>query len=122
MAYFLYQWRYKDPAIQAMVKAPQDRPAELRKAVEGFGGRMHAFFYAFGTYDGIAIVEFPDIERCAACSLTLAGAGANAALQVQEKKRTSIYTLLSSSSCIFQKSERNYISFYLRLKKTSSMK
>lgn len=80
MAYFLYQWSYKDQAIKAMREAPQDRPAELSKAVEAFGGRLHQFFYAFGAHDGIAIVEFPDNASCAACALTLTGAGANATL------------------------------------------
>ena len=80
MAYYLYRWTYKDPAIQAMRETPQDRPAQLRKAVEAFDGKLHQFFYALGKYDGIAVVEFPDNESCAACSLTLTGAGANAAL------------------------------------------
>ena len=81
MPFYLYQWSYKDPAIMAMLETPQDRPAELRKAIEAFGGTLHHFFFAFGLYDGIAIVEFPDNESCAACSLTLAGGGANTALQ-----------------------------------------
>lgn len=81
MPYYLYQWTYKDPAIQAMLETPQDRPAELRKAVEAFRGNLHQFFFAFGDCDGVAIVEFPDNESCAACSLTLTGAGANAALR-----------------------------------------
>ena len=80
MAHFLFQWTYKDSAVQAMLDKPQDRPGELRKAVEAFGGKVHQFFFAFGAYDGVAIVEFPDNESCAACSLTLAGAGANSAL------------------------------------------
>lgn len=80
MAHFLFQWKYKDPAIKAIVETQQDRPTELRKAVEGFGGEVHQFFYAFGAYDGIAIVEFPDNVSCAACSLTLGGAGGNVAL------------------------------------------
>ena len=77
MAHFLFQWTYKDSAIQAMLDKPQDRPGELRKAVEAFGGKVHQFFFVFGTYDGVAVLEFPDIESCAACNLTLAGAGAN---------------------------------------------
>lgn len=80
MTYFLYQWTYKDSAIRAVVEDPHDRSVELRKAVEAFGGTLHQFFYAFGAYDGIAIVEFPDHESCAACVLTLAGAGADATL------------------------------------------
>ena len=77
MPYYLFQWKYKDEAIKAMVDKPQDRAAELRKAVQGFDGRMHQFFYAFGDYDGVSIVEFPSNERCAACANTLTGAGAN---------------------------------------------
>lgn len=80
MAYYLYQWTYKDLAIKAMRDSPQNRPAQLRKAVEAFDGKLHQFFYALGQYDGIAIVEFPDNETCAACSLTLTGAGGNTTL------------------------------------------
>lgn len=80
MAYYLYQWTYKDFAIQAMRETPQDRPAQLRKAVEAFNGKLHRFFYALGKYDGVAIVEFPDNESCVACSLTLSGAGGNTTL------------------------------------------
>jgi uncharacterized protein with GYD domain len=81
MTYYLFQWKYKDTSIKAMIETPQDRRAELRKAVEAFGGRVHQFFFAFGEYDGISIVEFPNNERCAACAATLIGAGANVALQ-----------------------------------------
>jgi uncharacterized protein with GYD domain len=80
MAHFLFQWRYKDTAVQAMLDRHQDRPGELRKAVEAFGGTVHHFFYTLGVYDGLAIVEFPDTESCVACRLTLTGAGANSDL------------------------------------------
>ena len=81
MPYYLFQWKYKDPAFKAMMETPQDRPAELRKAVEAFGGRMHQFFFAFGEFDGVSIVEFPNNESCATCAVTLSGAGANTTLQ-----------------------------------------
>ena len=81
MPYYLFQWKYKDRAIQAMIETPQDRSAELRKAVEAFHGRMHQFFFAFGEYDGLSIVEFPNNESCASCAATLTGAGANTSLQ-----------------------------------------
>jgi uncharacterized protein with GYD domain len=81
MPYYLFQWKYKDEAIKAMVETPQDRPAELGKAVEAFGGRVHQFFFAFGDYDGVGIVEFPNNEKCAACALTLTGGGADAILR-----------------------------------------
>jgi uncharacterized protein with GYD domain len=78
MPHYLFQWTYTDASIKAMVKDPHDREVELRKAVEGFGGKLHQFFYAFGPIDGIAIVEFPDNVRCAACALAL-GSGGGAA-------------------------------------------
>ena len=81
MPYYLFQWKYKDSAIKAMIETPQDRSAELRKAVEAFHGRMHQFFFAFGEYDGLSIVEFPNNEGCASCAARLSGAGANTALQ-----------------------------------------
>jgi uncharacterized protein with GYD domain len=81
MPFYLFQWQYKDSAIKAIVENPQDRQAELRKAVEAFGGRMHQFFFAFGEFDGISIVEFPNNESCAACAVTLSGAGANTSLR-----------------------------------------
>lgn len=77
MANYLFEWTYKDPQIKAMVDSVQDRPAELTKAVGGFGGRVRQFFFAFGEADGIAIVEFPDNESCLACVLSLNAAGAN---------------------------------------------
>jgi uncharacterized protein with GYD domain len=42
---------------------------------------MHQFFFAFGEFDGVSIVEFPNNERCAVCAVTLSGAGANTTLQ-----------------------------------------
>ena len=81
MSYYLFQWIYKDPQLRAMVDKTQDRAAELSKAVEGFGGRVLQFFFAFGEADGIAVVEFSDNEACLACSLTLNAAGTNASFR-----------------------------------------
>ncbi|MGP6159106.1 MAG: GYD domain-containing protein [Vulcanimicrobiaceae bacterium] len=89
MPKYLFQWVYKDTSIKAMVDtsvkatvdSSYDRYAQLKMAVEGFGGELEEFFYAFGKWDGFAVVEFPDAERCAACSLTLAGSGTNAAFK-----------------------------------------
>jgi uncharacterized protein with GYD domain len=76
MPHYLFQWTYENASIKAMVADPHNREAEVRKAVEAFGGKLHQFFYAFGEADGIAIVEFPDNKSCSACSLTLGSGGA----------------------------------------------
>lgn len=105
MRHFLFQWMYTDRAVQAMLERPQDRPAELRKAVEAFGGKVHQFFFAFGAFNGLAIVEFPDDESCAACGLTLTGAGANCTLT------TTVLLSPEEGSCAMQKARETRTSY-----------
>ena len=75
MAYYLLQFKYNDVSFKAMVEKPQDRHAEAAKLVEGFGGKLHQFFFAFGEYDGVAITEFADEESVTACLMTIAASG-----------------------------------------------
>jgi uncharacterized protein with GYD domain len=37
--------------------------------VEKLGGKMHAFYYTFGEYDGFTIIELPDNVSALAASL-----------------------------------------------------
>ena len=48
MGHYMLQWSYKDTQYKAMVDKPQDREKTIEKAVESFGGKLHAFFFAFG--------------------------------------------------------------------------
>lgn len=81
MGYYLLQWRFKDEQIKAMVERPHDRTAEARKAIETHGGTLHHYFFAFGDYDGIALVEFPHNEACVSSLMTIVGAGGLVALK-----------------------------------------
>lgn len=76
MGYYLLQWCYKDTQYKAMVEKPQDREKAVSKAVESFGGKLHEFFFAFGDYDGVAILEFADNESATAFLLTIGSGGA----------------------------------------------
>lgn len=76
MPFYLLQWSFKDPQIQAMTERPHNREEISRKAVEAYGGKLYHYFFAFGEYDGLALVEFPDHERCVAHNMTVLGAGA----------------------------------------------
>jgi uncharacterized protein with GYD domain len=76
MPHYLMQWAFKDPQIKAMKDHPQDREPEARKVIEGCGGKLHSYFFAFGKYDGIAICEFPDNESATACAMTVTATGA----------------------------------------------
>ncbi len=52
------------------------RAAALRKAIEGLGGTLISFDYAFGADDVVLIIEFPDNVAAAALSLAVSAAGA----------------------------------------------
>jgi uncharacterized protein with GYD domain len=81
MSPYLFQWVYKETSVKAMIDKPHDRYLQLKKAVEGFGGTLLQFFFAFGEWDGFAVVEFPDAESCSACSMTLVASGVNSAFK-----------------------------------------
>ncbi len=81
MSFYMFQWRYKEAALKAMVRHPQDRSEAARKAIEAYGGKLHHFFFSFGEYDGVAISEFPDTESATASALTIGAGGAASAIK-----------------------------------------
>lgn len=76
MPYYMFQGRYSTAALKAMVDKPQDREAAGRKLVEAAGGKLHQFYFSFGTDDVVAIIEMPNDNAAAACSLALGASGA----------------------------------------------
>lgn len=75
MPHFLFQWQFTSNATKALVGRPQNRSVPARALIEGHGGKMHAYYFAFGPYDGVGICEFPDAVSAAACSLEAASSG-----------------------------------------------
>lgn len=73
MAMFLYQGRYSEDAIKAMVANPQDREAAARTLIEGIGGTLHSFHFTFGDYDFAAIVECDNTAMAAGAMAAAAG-------------------------------------------------
>ncbi len=52
------------------------RRAAIQQMMQGLGGKLEAFYYAFGDNDVYAIVEGSDNATAAAVSLTINAAGA----------------------------------------------
>lgn len=75
MSHYLMRWKFKEQSIKAMTETPQHRGTQARQLVEGFGGKMPQYFFSFGDYDGLAIVEFPDNISAAACSMRATASG-----------------------------------------------
>jgi len=76
MAHYLIQASYAPEAIATLVKTPEDRAAVVRRLAQSMGGRVEAFYFAFGDYDVVAIAEVPDNVTMAALSMAVSAAGA----------------------------------------------
>lgn len=81
MPHYLCQWSFTAAQAKAMTEKPQDREVAARQVVEGFGGRLHAYYFMLGEHDGIGIAEFPDTESAAAFSMRVGASGAFAQFQ-----------------------------------------
>ncbi len=76
MAYFLFQAAYTSEGTAALVKHPQDRTAAVRGSIEKLGGSVERFYFAFGDYDIIGIVQMPDNVSAAAFAMAVQAGGA----------------------------------------------
>ena len=47
-----------------------------KKYIESVGGKLHGFWYAFGSYDGYNLWEAPDNVSMAAVAIAIGGGGA----------------------------------------------
>ena len=59
MPHYLTQYAYTSDAWAALAKNPQDREEVFRSLVEKLGGRLLAFYYAFGEYDACSSLRCP---------------------------------------------------------------
>ena len=76
MSYFMLRWQFSSASAKALVGKPHDRTGQATALIEGFGGKLHHYFFAFGDYDGVGICEFKDNTSVAACSMSAAATGA----------------------------------------------
>ena len=60
MPKYLIQARYTTEAIQGLVRdSASGRRADVQAAVKALGGKVEAFYYAFGDDDVVAILDLP---------------------------------------------------------------
>jgi uncharacterized protein with GYD domain len=77
VAKFLLRATYTVDGIKGVLKeGGSARRAAAQKAVESGGGRMEAFYYAFGEDDAYVIVDVADNAAAAALSMTIGATGA----------------------------------------------
>ncbi|HYV99556.1 MAG TPA: GYD domain-containing protein [Gemmatimonadaceae bacterium] len=77
MAKYLVQASYVGDGIKGLLKeGGTARRAAAEKLVESAGGKMEAFYYAFGADDAIILCDLPDNVAASALSLTVNASGA----------------------------------------------
>jgi uncharacterized protein with GYD domain len=81
MALYLSRFTYTPETWARMTGNPEDRSQAARTYIESVGGKLHGFWYAFGTHDGYTLWEAPDNVSMAAVALAISGGGALGSLE-----------------------------------------
>jgi uncharacterized protein with GYD domain len=81
MALSMIQFAYKSDTVGNLVKNPEDRSVAVRNLVEKLGGKLLAFYYTYGDYDGFLIVDMPDNTSTLATVMAAFSAGGTAKLK-----------------------------------------
>ena len=76
MPRFLVTASYVGEGVKGLLKeGGSSRRAAVEKAVEGLGGKLEVFYYAFGDYDVFGVANMPDNVTAAAFSLMVNASG-----------------------------------------------
>jgi uncharacterized protein with GYD domain len=81
MALSMIQFSYKSETVRNLIKNPEDRRVAVRNLIEKLGGKLVAFYYSFGDYDGIVIADMPDNISGLATTMTSFAAGGTTKLK-----------------------------------------
>lgn len=77
MRRFLFQVSYTADGVRGLLKdGGSKRRAVVEQLTSSVGGKLEAFYYAFGEDDVFVIAELPDDESAAAVALSVGASGA----------------------------------------------
>ena len=76
MAKYLVHAKYTDEGLKGLLKEGGSKRREaVEQAVKGLGGKLEAFYYAFGDADVVGIADLPDNVSATTFSLLVTAAG-----------------------------------------------
>ena len=73
---YLSRFSYTPETWARLMGKPEDRREAAKSYIESVGGKLHGFWYAFGTHDGYNLWEAPDNVSMAAVAVAISGGGA----------------------------------------------
>jgi uncharacterized protein with GYD domain len=82
MAKYLIQASYSTEGMKGVLKeGGSGRAGAVKQGLEGLGGAMDAFYFAFGPHDVYVIVDLPDNVSAAALAAAVGASGALSSYQ-----------------------------------------
>lgn len=81
MPFYLTRFSYTPATWAKLIQNPEDRRTAATQYIEGVGGKLHGFWYAFGDHDGYTLWEAPDNVSMAATALAIGAGGALSSIQ-----------------------------------------
>jgi uncharacterized protein with GYD domain len=77
MPKFMIKASYNADGTRGLIKdGGSKRRATVQKLIEGMGGKLEAFYYAYGDDDAFIIADLPDATSGLAISLSVNASGA----------------------------------------------
>ena len=76
MPLYLSRFSYTPETWARLMGKPEDRREAAKSYIESVGGKLHGFWYAFGTHDGYNLWEAPYNVSMAAVAVAISGGGA----------------------------------------------
>ncbi len=77
MPKYLIQTSYTAEGVKGLTKdGGSKRRAAAEETIKGLGGKLEAFYFAFGDTDAFVIADLPDPSSAAAVFLALSASGA----------------------------------------------
>ncbi|UCF64545.1 MAG: GYD domain-containing protein [bacterium] len=71
----MIQFSYKSETVEKLINNPEDRSLAVKELLEKLGGKLLAFYYSYGEYDGVVLAEMPDNISGLAATMTSFAAG-----------------------------------------------
>ena len=81
MPMYLTRFSYTPETWAMLIAQPEDRRRAASAYIESVGGRLHGFWYAFGSHDGVTLWEAPDDVSMAAVALAIGSGGALSSIE-----------------------------------------
>ena len=81
MPLYLSKFSYTPDTWGRLIANPEDRRKAAQSYIESVGGKLHGFWYAFGTHDGYTLWEAQDNVSMAAVAVAIGGGGALSSLE-----------------------------------------